>query len=353
LDRLAKKLRAKKTHPTLVAVISWLRTRRAKVVVGGKASEDFKLEDMVFQGTVWGPTLWNIFYGDARDAVNEMSFKEVVYADDLNAHREFPGTTKNDVILKSAKSCEEELHAWGKANQVEFDLGKESCHILASSGAFGGEFKLLGVHFDPALTMKSAVNDVVTEAGWKIKMLIKSRRFCTDAELVMLYKTNLLSYLEYRTPAIYHATRDHLSRLDRVQAKFLHDVGIDEVAALMEFNLAPLAVRRDIAMLGLIHRTALGKGPQHFRQHFKVISPGCLKDPREEIRGGLATRSAFGLVAVYNLLPGACKKLHKVRFFQAALQNYVKEAACGGCDDWKQMLSPRIPLARHPVKELG
>jgi hypothetical protein len=354
LDRLAKKLRAKKIHPILVAVmISWLRTRRAKVVVGGKASEDFKLENMVFQGTVWGPTLWNIFFEDARDAVNEMSFKEVVYADDLNAHREFPGTTKNDIILKSSMRCQEELHAWGKANQVEFDPGKESFHILAGSGAFGGEFKLLGVNFDPTLTMKSALNDVVTEAGWKLKMLIKTRRFYTDAELVMLYKTNLLSYLEYRTPAIYHATRDHLSRLDRVQTKFLQDVGINEVEALMEFNLAPLAVRRDIAMLGLIHRAALGKGPQHFRQHFKVISPGCLKDPREELKGGLATRSPLGLVAVYNMIPGACKKLHKVNFFQAALQKYVKEAACGGYDDWKQMLSPRIPLGRHPVKELG
>ena len=44
---------------------------------------------------------------------------------------------------------------------------------------------------------------------------------------------------------------------------------MDEMAALLNFNLAPLATRRDIGMLGVIHRTALGKGPSQLKQHFK------------------------------------------------------------------------------------
>ena len=62
LDRLALKLRAKGIHPTVAKVlVSWLRARKGKVVVGGAASEDFELANMVFQGTVLGPPLWNIF----------------------------------------------------------------------------------------------------------------------------------------------------------------------------------------------------------------------------------------------------------------------------------------------------
>ena len=91
--------------------------------------------------------------------------------------------------------------------------------------------------------------------------LLRTRRFYTDADLVVLYKAHLLSYLEYRTPAIYHATRVVLGRLDAVQSRFLHDVGVNEVDALVHFRLAPLSARRDMAMLGLIHRTVLGKGP--------------------------------------------------------------------------------------------
>ena len=86
--------------------------------------------------------------------------------------------------------------------------------------------------------MHIAVMDVVQEAGWKLKMLIKTKRYYTDRELVLLYKPHLLSYLEYRTPATCHARRDVLARLDRVQTKLLSDLGISEEAALAEFNVA-------------------------------------------------------------------------------------------------------------------
>ena len=46
---------------------------------------------MVFQGTVLGPVLWNVFYEDARRAMEEWFFEEIMYADGLNACREFPG----------------------------------------------------------------------------------------------------------------------------------------------------------------------------------------------------------------------------------------------------------------------
>eukprot|EP00969_Alexandrium_andersonii_P269227 11899382-Alexandrium_andersonii.AAC.1 len=40
--------------------------------------------------------------------------------------------------------------------------------------------------------------------------------------------------------------------------------------ALLRFGLAPLAVRRDIALLGMIHRTILGKGPSQFAAFFRL-----------------------------------------------------------------------------------
>ena len=95
----------------------------------------------------------------------------------------------------------------------------------------------------------------MSSAGWKLRTLLRTRRFYTDADLIVLYKVRLLSHLEYRTPAIYHATRVVISRPDAVQNRYLRDVGVDDVTALVNFHLAPLPTRRDIAMLGLIHRT--------------------------------------------------------------------------------------------------
>jgi hypothetical protein len=198
--------------------------------------------------------------------------------------------------------------------------------------------------------MRSAVDELVNGASWKLKMLVRTKRFYTDAELVMLYKAHLLAFIEYRSPAIYHCKRQVLKRLDHVQEKFLQDAGIDEAAALMHFNLAPLATRRDIAILGSIHRTVLQKGPPHFRQHFRFEGSRKLEDPRCTIGGQLIARSALGLIAVYNLLPQNLKEITQVESFQTGLQMLLKQRLEGGCADWKDTLSPRIPLSRHPLE---
>ena len=103
----------------------------------------------------------------------------------------------------------------------------------------GGTFKLLGVTFDSDLSMAESISELVSAAGWKLRTLLRTRRFYTDADLVVLYKAHLLSYLEYRTPAIYHATQTILCRLDAVQTRFLKDIGVDELTALNNFHLAP------------------------------------------------------------------------------------------------------------------
>ena len=95
---------------------------------------------------------------------------------------------------------------------------------------------------------------------------------------------------------------------------FLKEIGIDEVTALLVFNLAPLSLRRDIAMLGLIHRTILGQGPPHCQKLFFREDNGNRRSMRfgghelrlHEYRDGMqlniVKRSALGLCSVYNLL---------------------------------------------------
>jgi len=109
---------------------AWLRARSAEVVVNGHLSMRILLEDMVFQGTVWGPMLWNIFYQDAASAIRSSSFVEIVFADDLNAFKMYDNQADEKTMRNDMNACQEELHAWGRANQVAFDASKESQHIL-------------------------------------------------------------------------------------------------------------------------------------------------------------------------------------------------------------------------------
>ena len=280
--RLADKLCAAGLDPKIVAVLkSWLKQRLGHVVVGGKTSEGMCLYDMVFQGTVWGPVLWNVFFADAKEAIRKSGFEEVIYADDLNAFRVYDrrrpthdapttdaallpagdaGALPNDV-RRDLQKCQTELHTWGLANSVSFDAARESSHLLSLATPTTGAFRLLGATYDARLTMKTCVDELVHDASWKVTSVLRGRTYQTRVELIAVYKAKVLSYIESRTPALYHAADTVLARLDAVQRRFLRELGITEAQALLDHNLAPLETRRDIAMLGVIHRAALKLGP--------------------------------------------------------------------------------------------
>ena len=118
--------------------------------------------------------------------------------------------------------------------------------------------------------MIDSVHALAKDCRWKLKAILRTGRFNTGADLVNMYKAQVLSILEYRTAAIYHACSSSLAELQSVQDKLLSAAGFAcPIAALLGVKLAPLRVRRDIAMLGLIHQTVLGQGPQQFREFFQ------------------------------------------------------------------------------------
>jgi hypothetical protein len=363
--RLVEKLRVKGfTQPIIQILQSWLRKRTARVV-GGRCSQEMGLENQVFQGTVWGPSLWNTYFEDATDAVETLGFIAMVFADDLDSFKAYPLATENHVIIDDIDSAQTNLHLWGDANSVQFDPGKESKHVVSTYDPWGNTFKILGVTFDCKLIMDQAVHETAIACGWKLQTLLRSSRFFNCTELINLYKSHVLSRIEYRTAAIYHASDSILSELDHVQNRMLKIVNVSEVEALLHFNLAPLSTRRDIAMLGLIHRAARGRGPKQFQRFFQLAAdePSTMMRTRlqarrhtaqlQEYRDGSHTeyvkRSALGLVSVYNLLPHDMLAMDSVSMFQGALQAMIKARASSGEAEWQKSLSPRWNMTHHPL----
>ena len=141
-------------------------------------------------------------------------------------------------------------------------------------------------------------------------------------------------------------------------------LGVPELVTLMHFRLAPLSARRDMAMLGLLHRAALKLGPPQFWEFFQLQTEQSggrtrragQRHPRQlrETRRGrfleVLRRSALGLVAVYNLLPAWVVKADTVKNFQTNLAEVLRQRATAGCSDWVCTFSPRIPMWRHPLR---
>ena len=110
-ERLTAKLCASGLHPNVVRFLaSWLEDRESTVVVGGDQSGVTELSNSVFQGTVLGSPLWNMFYADAALATQLLRFVEVVFADDYNCWKPFPGHTDRNEILRQCGACQARLH---------------------------------------------------------------------------------------------------------------------------------------------------------------------------------------------------------------------------------------------------
>ena len=67
----------------------------------------------------------------------------------------------------------------------------------------------------------------------------------------------------------YSAALSTLEPFNAVLNSFLKKVWISEMIALTSFKLAPLSSRRDMAMLGAIHRAVLGEGPPQLKDMLK------------------------------------------------------------------------------------
>ena len=133
--RLISKLRCAGVPSAVLPIMaSWLDKRTSTVIVDGAQSTSRCLQNSVYQGTVWGPPLWNIFFEDSRHPINAQGFIETVFADDCNAFRGFDGSMDDASIVAELQECQAALHAWGRGNQVVFDSAKEGFYIISPGG---------------------------------------------------------------------------------------------------------------------------------------------------------------------------------------------------------------------------
>ena len=92
------------------------------------------------------------------------------------------------------------------------------------------------------------------------RRILRVRGFYTLRDLMLQYKTHIWGTIEHATPAIFHVCSSVLGRLDSVQTSFVSHLGLSEEETFIDNNFAPPAVRRDVAMLGLLYKIAYNIG---------------------------------------------------------------------------------------------
>jgi len=158
------------------------------------------------------------------------------------------------------------------------------------------------------------------------------------ADMLMQYKTHIWGHSEFQNGCIMHASATSLPRLDSMQRRYLHELSITEESAFIEYNFAPPCLRRDVGILGLIHKRVLGlahpayeemlpwAGPEWYR-------PPCMPKHSKQLDGklhqvifrhGMYNRSIFGMVHVYNRLSQRLVDCDNLKLFQRELTAIAK-----------------------------
>ena len=183
---------------------------------------------------------------------------KVLIADDLNVFQKFDRLDDNDAIKLEMDRCRSEVHSWGKRNRVSFDASKEHVTILHPIHGQGDPVKLLGCLLDCKLIMNHGIENILSRMRPKVVAILRLRGHYSIKELLNQFKTHVWGLVEYQNGAIFHASAHLLKKIDRVQDKFLEELDLDARTAFLEYNFAPSDVRRNIGILGLLHKRVLG-----------------------------------------------------------------------------------------------
>ena len=170
---------------------SYLLPREGIVTVENAKSEAMALCDMVSQGTVLGPSLWNAFFADVASAVPVGSQEVNLFADDLSGTNSFAFHVSNDTLLEELADLQQRTHEWGVRNQVTFDPAKEYFGVIHSRFHAGDDFKMLGTKIDCVLTMKACIEAIVTRARPKIRALLRLKDIYCLASMLNQYRAHI------------------------------------------------------------------------------------------------------------------------------------------------------------------
>ena len=160
--------------------------------------------------------------------------------------------------------------------------------------------------------------------------------------------------METHNGGIFHSSQYLLQKLDDVQTHFLKEIDVDMSVAFLDFNFAPPSLRRNIGILGLLHKRVLGlchpifqKLLPFFEDAYGYALPGVHTKQlyghmwEVENQRSLYSRSIFGMVHEYNKLPQNVVDSVSVSSFQTCLTAMARERCRAGDVKWMHVFSCR------------
>jgi hypothetical protein len=283
---LYDKLSAYGLSPNAVALIrSYLTGRKQCVKVGNVSSSLKNIEKGVPQGSILGPTLFNIFVNDIFSFVKQS--KLVNYADDNTlsfSHKHL--TTLRQTLEEECNSLIKWFSANGmRANPDKFQaiaIGKKSAlkNLMFDirENVLNGvdTVKLLGVTIDSLLNFDTHIKNVCLKASRQINALRRMGKHLTLGGRKAIYHAFILSNFNF-CPLVWHfCSKGNTQKLERVNYRALrfvfHDFTSDYQTLLDKCDTNTLEVSRLKQIAILTFKILNKEGPCYLQDFIKERS---------------------------------------------------------------------------------
>ena len=245
-------------------IYDYLKGRMQRTKVNGSYSSWRELLSGVPQGSILGPSLFNIFINNIFFFLKKSKIAN--FADDNTAY-----AIENDImdLLKTLESETFSVLNWFKMNEMKPNQGK--CHLLVadinhkyySSNSYiyldnaflenEESVKLLGVKIDQNLDFEEHITSLLKEGNQKLHALMRIKKYLTKDKLRLIMKTFIESQFNY-CPLIWMChSRDLNHKINKLHERALRVVyknkdltfeellEMDESFTIHERNLQKLA----------------------------------------------------------------------------------------------------------------
>ena len=214
-------------------ILSYLSERKQRVKLSGHVSEWKYLKKGVPQGSILGPTLFNVFVNDLFSMFKTASLHN--YADDNS----LSVATKSKAETIRILTSESQLAVkWFKQNFMEANASKFQALILNCKDSIvfnidneeitsEQSVKLLGVHLDYKLNFHHHVSSLCKKAGAQLRVLQRLSHHLDTSSKMQIFRSFILSHFTYCSLIWHFCGASHAQKLERIQYRALKFVYSD------------------------------------------------------------------------------------------------------------------------------
>ena len=201
----------------------------------GVTSSPLPLLSGVPQGSVLGPSLFNIYTSPVPAIATIHSVKLKQFSDDTQGYVHFQlGPHHQSEALNALSACAASIEDWFTVNRVKLNLVKsillyivphrQSSAFVPSPLVVGDavlppsvQARNLGVTFDTELTMVPHVNGVCKSAFFHLTLIGRIRKYLDTKSAKSLVHALVLSRIDYANSLLVGLPKSQLGKLQRVQ----------------------------------------------------------------------------------------------------------------------------------------